>query len=92
MSKNVFAVVLLDGKDKGASLLQEAHPKALRLADNVFLVADDVLTGTVADAASLTREKADEGVRGVVFRLNGSYTGYARQSLWEWLADAEGVE
>ena len=92
MSKNVFAVVLLDGEDKGAKLLQKAHPKAFPLADNVFLVADDGLTATVADAASLTKEKANEGIRGVVFRLNGTYTGYAKQSLWEWLADAEGVE
>ena len=92
MSKNLFAVVLTEGQDRGAALLRTAYPKTYQLTDDVFLVADDALTGSVARAAALTKEEREKGVRGVVFRLNGSYTGYTRQSLWEWLEEAEDVE
>lgn len=89
MAKNVFAVVLTEEQAKGAALLRESYPGCYEIAENIFLVADDALTGGIADAAALTREKAEQGVRGAVFRLNGSYTGYTRQSMWEWLQEVE---
>lgn len=89
MARNVFAVVLTEEQAKGAALLRESYPGCYEIAENIFLVADDALTGAVADAAALTREKEGEGIRGAVFRLNGSYTGYTRQSMWEWLQEAE---
>ena len=91
MSNNLFAVVLTEGEEKGANMLRTAYPKAYSIAPNIFLVADDTLTVEVAKAAALTREQEAEGVRGIVFRLNGSYTGYTRRSVWEWLEDAEGL-
>ena len=91
MPNNIFAVVLTEGQEKGATLLRKEYPKAAiyELADNVVLVAMDDLTGDVAKKAALTKERGTEGVRGVVFRLNGSYTGYAPGSLWEWLEEAD---
>lgn len=93
MPRNLFAVVLTEGQDAGAAMLREAYSaeKIYPLGDNVFIVSDD-LTGSVAKAAALTKEQADYGIRGVVFKLNGSYTGFTRQSLWEWLENAEGDE
>ena len=94
MPNNLFAVVLTDGQEDGAARLRSAYSEAqfYELGDNVFIVADDTLTSAVAKAAALTKDQADEGIRGVVFKLNGSYTGFTRQSLWEWLENAEGDE
>ena len=94
MSKNLFAVVLTEGQESAAERLRSAYTNAqvYQLGQNVFIVADDSLTGEVAKAAALTREQSGKGIRGVVFKLNGSYTGYTRQSLWEWLENAEGDE
>ena len=91
MPQNVFTVVLTDGQEKGSALLREAYPKAYEPEDNIFLVADDVLSSKIAKAVGLTKEDEDRGIRGAVFKLNGSYAGYTRQSLWEWLEDAENV-
>ena len=91
MPNNLFAVVLTEREEKGAGMLMEAYPKAYAIAPNIFLVAADTLTAEVAKAAALTREQEAEGVRGIVFKLNGSYTGYTRRTSWEWLEDAEGL-
>ncbi len=92
MPGSLFAVVLTEGQEAGAQRLREAYSSAqvYELEDNVFIIAGDSLSGAVAKAAALTKEQAEEGIRGVVFKLNGSYTGYTRQSLWEWLENAEG--
>ena len=92
MPKDLFAVVLTEGQEAGAARLREAYPETqiYPLGENVFIVSGDMLSSAVAKAAALTKEHADEGIRGVVFKLNGSYTGFTRQSLWEWLEKAEG--
>ncbi len=89
MPKNLFAVVFTEGREKGFANLKDTHPKAYRLTDTVALVAADALSGQVAKDAGLSRDEPDEEARGVVFKLNGSYTGYSRQTLWEWLEEAE---
>ena len=54
MAKNVFAVVLTEEQAKGAALLRESYPGCYEIAENIFLVADDALTGGIADAAGLS--------------------------------------
>ena len=94
MPRNLFAGVLTENREEAARRLREAYSEAqvYELEENVFIVSDDTLTRSVAKAAGLARDQADIGVRGVVFKLNGSYTGYTRQSLWEWLENAEASE
>ena len=89
MSHNLFAVVLNGGKEKGAKLIQDQYPKAYPLTENTFVISADTLSQEIASAVGLTEEKAHLGIRGVVFKLNGSYTGFTRSALWEWLEDAE---
>ena len=93
MANNIFAVVFTEEAERGVELLRDTYPKSglFELADNVVLVVEEGLTADVAKASSLTKDKGEEGVRGAVFRLNGSYTGYAQGSLWEWLEEAEDV-
>lgn len=94
MPRNLFAVVLTEGKEEAAARLRKTYSEAqvYELGENVFIVTDDNLTHSVAKTAALTKDQSEAGIRGVVFKLNGSYTGYTRQSLWEWLENAEGDE
>ena len=93
MAKSIFVVILAEGQDAGAERLRKMYPTAYELAGNVFFIAEDeALTGTVAKALGLTKEDAESGIRGAVFRLNGSYTGFTRRTLWEWLEKAEDAE
>lgn len=93
MSKRLFAVVLTDEQEKGATAIQAAFDdRDIYLVDgNTFVVAHEGLTRDVAkDAGIFRNSEGDPGdVAGVVFKLNGSYTGFSRPSLWEWLEEAE---
>lgn len=89
MSQSIFAVVLTRGQDKGYALLKESYRSVYQLQDNIILVAGNDLSSEIAKAATLTKDQEDEGVRGAVFKLNGSYTGYAPSALWEWLENVE---
>lgn len=93
MPSNLFAVILNEGHEKGMARLRKAYPEHSQiytdLGDNVFIVTGDTRTNDVAEAAGLTRSNADEGIRGAVFKLNGSFAGYTKQTLWEWIENAE---
>lgn len=56
--------------------------------DTFFLVVGNVydVSENVAVAAGIKGEQ--RRTSGVVFRLNGSYSGFTKRTLWEWLNDA----
>ena len=96
MSKRLFAVVLTDEQDIGIRNIESAFAEAdrCRVRDGVFVVAHTGLSRDVAIRAGIFEDTdTDEGnkpgdVSGVVLKLNGSYTGYANQAIWEWLGEA----
>ena len=91
MPQNLFAVVLTKEQERGAARLRRAYPESaiFQLDENAFVITGDTLSSDVARAAGVGRDSDDEGIRGVVFKLNGSYSGFATPSLWEWLEKAE---
>ncbi len=89
MRLKLYAVVFTKGSEKGIPLVEESYPDAYKVQNNVILVASNDLTSDIAKASALTKERKGEGIRGAVFKLNGSYTGFAAASLWEWLENAE---
>jgi hypothetical protein len=62
--------------------------------DSVFEVSDHVLAissyvenpQVLSEHLGMVGGAADKRV-GVVFKLNGSYKGYYRKTLWEWLSE-----
>lgn len=91
MSSNIHAVVFTKEAEKGMALLQEKYGNdAYKIKNDVILVASNDLSSQIADYSSISKETND-GVRGAVFKLNGSYAGYAQGSLWEWLESKEEV-
>ena len=92
MALNIYAVVFTKGAEKGSSLIKDSYEKTYKIQDDVVLVASDDLSNEIAEVSALTKEQKEKGVRGAVFKLNGSYTGYAPSALWEWLEFAEEFE
>ena len=90
MFNNIYAVIFTKEAEKGISFLSDAYEKfAFQVHEGAVLVATEDLSNEVAKNSALTKERKNEGVRGAVFKLNGSYTGFAPSSLWEWLEIAE---
>ena len=78
------------------AIFEEAVPsnivtraKDLLSAENVYRLSDAVLLlrGPFANPDSLMNvlQLSEEANTGVVFRLNGSYSGYHYERLWDWL-------
>ena len=78
----------------------EAPPKALEVAntvsrneaykisEGVFLVHSHIDNPEVlGDMFGMSDDSRPPQI-GVVFKLNGSYSGYYHSDLWEWLAEA----
>ena len=84
-----FSVVLNERDDEVASRIAEAYPDHYQISEVSFLVADDALTDTVATNVGIKGENKVDGARGVVFKLNHTYSGYTSRSLWDWLEKAE---
>ena len=90
MQLNLHAVVFTKEAEKGTLMLQDRYGKnAYKLKDGVMLVVSNDLSSDIAEYSSIAKTEEDDGVRGAVFKLNGSYAGYAQGSLWEWLEKAE---
>ena len=88
MATRLFAVVV-DNNDQKPIVLQNLQRSAHTTFDHggaVILVSSpQAMTQDIAQAAGL-----GQAMTGVVFRLNGAYSGYTSQSLWEWLGDQSG--
>ena len=96
MSKRLFAVVLTDEQEEGSAKIADAFEERdfYRLSDDTYVVAHDGLSRDVAKSVGIFQAGGDDetepgDVAGVVFKLNGSYTGYASQDIWEWLEQAD---
>lgn len=87
----VFAIAL----DSPASVafknsIRESYPRHFQYTDQLFLVQDDNISEVVAQTLKIkVDEDADRLASGVVFRLEGAYSGYTSRALWDWLTIAE---
>ena len=92
MAKKIYAVALDSPSSLAEERLRSTYSQVFKQHDNLLLVvgnASDV-SEDIAVAAGI---KGDErAVAGVVFRLNGSYSGYTKRTLWEWLGDVSREE
>ena len=89
---SVFAVVLNEPNAEIEQRLRERYPNAFSLTDTFHLVQDQTITENITVNIGLKGDDRVEPARGVVFRLNGSYSGYTTRALWEWLEQAEEQE
>ncbi len=86
----IFAVVL----DRPASTefkerINGSYPKCYQYTDQFFIVQDDNIPEVIAQTVGIkVEEDTDRLATGVVFRLEGAYSGYTGRALWDWLSIA----
>ncbi len=83
----VFAVILPDKNPKVGEALTSAYTAedVHQVAGNVYFVQTNDEAGTVVEKAGIGLGQADPPVPGVVFSLNGSYSGLYYNTLWKWM-------
>lgn len=81
---DLFLVILNEKSEETEKKIKTFYPRSYhQFSDTVFLISADTLTRSIAVNTGV-RDK-DSGSNGVVFKLEGSYSGLADPSLWEWL-------
>ncbi len=83
---SVFAVALREPNDECFSRLKEHYSGSHYTLSKAFaLVSCNDLAEEVAVNVGIKGDGQIEGISGVVFKLNGAYSGYTTRSIWEWL-------
>lgn len=83
----IFAVAL----DRPASTefierINASYPKCYQYTDQLFIVQDDNIPEVIAQTVGIKVDEDTERLAtGVVFRLEGAYSGYTTRALWDWL-------
>ncbi len=86
-------VVALDNpaSTKFKERMHESYPTNFQYTDLLFLVQDDNISEVVAKTLGIkVDDDAERLASGVVFRLEGAYSGYTTRALWDWLSITEG--
>ena len=89
MAARLFAVVVDNDEHKERvvqNLRRSPHTTYDHEGAIILVSSPRAMSQDISTAAGLGAETT-----GVVFRLNGAYSGYTSQSLWEWLGDQEGA-
>ena len=87
MAPKMYAIVLDAPEPEVEARLKQHYGNVHKHTDTFLLVVGDVndVSEKVAVAAGIKGEQRQAS--GVVFRLNGSYSGFTKRTLWEWLND-----
>ena len=89
---SIFAVVLEDQNAKITQRIAEKYPDHYVLNDTCFLVHDEGIANTVSESVGIKGDDRIQGGSGVVFKIDGSYSGRASRSLWDWIGKYEEEE
>ena len=90
MNTQIFAIVLPKTNQEVIKRIKDNYPdRYYEVSDTFFLISTDSLTNSIAEAIGIKGEKRIEKASGIVFKLNGAYSGWASRSLWEWLEKIE---
>ena len=73
-------------------LIGAKYPAHYELNKTFFLVKSESAAKTIAANVGIGGDNRVEGVNGVVFKLNKSYSGFTSDSLWHWLKPDGGEE
>ena len=83
----VFAL-MLDAEDEQIEERIEQHFPAddyLKLSPMSYLLYTDKTAADVTGSLGIGSTGSNEETGGVVFSLNGSYSGFFRNQLWKWV-------
>ncbi len=87
MASKMYAIVLDAPEPEVEARLKQHYGNVFKHTDTFLLVVGNVndVSEDIAVAAGIKGER--RRTSGVVFRLNGGYSGFTKRTLWEWLND-----
>lgn len=86
---SIHAVVLTEANAEVSKRIEMRYPQHYALNNTFFLVRSEEITEKVAIDVGIKGDERVEDALGVVFKLNGTYAGYAPRALWDWLTIEE---
>lgn len=89
---SIFAIVLHETNSEVAQRIKTEYPNNFMYTDTFYLVESNSIAATVALNIGLKGDDRIEEASGVVFKLNHSFSGYTKRSLWDWLSDVEDLK
>ena len=89
---NIFVVTLNEPNKKVVEKIKEIYPppQFYEISPLSFLLATPEFPRDIALKIGLREENLIEDALGVVFKLNGAYSGYSYHELWDWIKQNEG--
>ena len=96
MANQIFAIVLDDSNEEVEKRIEkrvetDSYFRWHKHNDRLYLVLVDetMLTRDVAEDIGIgAMGEGEPSGRGAVFKLNGAFAGFSKNSLWEWLNGA----
>ena len=91
---NLFIAVFEDDENLPGALtggVSDLIKDALRLSDTVFVIRSPVESPAAMDDV-LIGEDRDDYRAALVLKLNGSYSGFQRKEVWEWLEKSAAMQ
>ena len=86
---NLFIVVLREPNQEIKTIIKENFSdRHYELAENSFLISSPGGVQEISMEIGLGDPSNDEA-QGIVFKLNGSYSGRYYSAVWRWLYEAE---
>ncbi len=85
---NIYCAILKEPSDSTDDYVEQEYPDShYKLSDTVYLIDSDETARQVAVNLGIRPQRKGEraDVGGVVFSLNGSYSGFTSKRLWAWL-------
>ena len=74
---------------KAEDRVRRLYHDAYKIRDGVFLISHDGIAEEVSVSLGI-KDELQPDMTGGVFKLNGSYSGYAQRAMWDWLKNKEG--
>lgn len=88
----IYAIILEEPiTPQGEYAIQSVYPDAYKVREGVFLVHSEDIAQDIAIAVGIKTKDDGSNMSGVVFKLNGSYSGYAARAMWDWLRQKEAM-
>ena len=81
----IFQNAINDDTTKGIEVVSSTY----KLSSNALLVESEVAKASVLSDLLEIGDDLDPPRIGVVFKLNGSYSGFYAKDLWSWLEEIQ---
>lgn len=86
---SIYIIVLEEPSDpKNEETVRRQFSDAYKIREGAFLVSHSGIAQDIAVSLGI-KGTDNPTMTGAVFKINGSYSGYASRAMWDWLKNKE---